>query len=98
MKKLIAIFVFFGALFFSQSAYAYVEEKKPATVSEEDKDKKLADKEGSLEDVSYVSPKKVAADSGVHSISKYNFLFYMVYKIKYMDSDYGRSKSTSVEE
>jgi hypothetical protein len=90
--------MFSGALFFSSEAYAFNEEKKPNTISEEEKAKKSTDKEGNTEDVNYVAPKKVSADSSLHSISKYNFLFYMVYKIKYMDSDYGSSKSSSVEE
>jgi hypothetical protein len=98
LKKLIALFVFSGALFFSSEAYAFTEDKKPTTLSEEDKNKKTTDNEGNTDDVNYVAPKKVTTDSSLHSISKYNFLFYMVYKIKYMDSDYGSSKSSSVEE
>lgn len=90
--------MFSGALFFSSHAYAFTEEKKPSTISEEEKNKKSTDKEGNTDDVNYVAPKKVLTDSSLHSISKYNFLFYMVYKIKYMDSDYGSSKSSSVEE
>jgi hypothetical protein len=98
LKKLIALFVFSGALFFSSEAFAFTEEKKPTTSSEEEKNKKSAEKEANADDVNYVAPKKVTTDSSLHSISKYNFLFYMVYKIKYMDSDYGSSKSSSVEE
>ena len=38
------------------------------------------------------------ADSSFHSISKYNFLFYMVYKVKYGDVEPVSESKTAIAE
>ena len=61
------------------------EDKKTGT---EDTKNGQNEKEGNLEEEEYTTVNnKSQADSSFHSISKYNFLFYMVYKVKYGDMD-----------
>lgn len=63
---------------------AEIDDKK--NPSEEDKDKKVEVVDEN-KDMLYLAPKKSGKDSSLYSISKYNFLFYMVYKVKYLDSE-----------
>ncbi|MEQ9300415.1 MAG: hypothetical protein RIF33_17710 [Cyclobacteriaceae bacterium] len=73
------------------------EDKKTGT---EDTKTDKNEKEENLEEAEYTAVNnRSQADSSFHSISKYNFLFYMVYKVKYGDMDpVSEDKSTIAEE
>ena len=64
-----------------------------------DKRDKQSEKSTEESENQKTSEKEQETDSSLHSISKYNFLFYMVYKVKYGDQDsYSDSKSLPAEE
>ncbi|MEM8894430.1 MAG: hypothetical protein AAGC88_07625 [Bacteroidota bacterium] len=79
----------------------------PALAEDKKEDKKTdkentknQDKSQDPEDEEYANYENESeADSSFHSISKYNFLFYMVYKVKYGDIDpVSESKPAIAEE
>lgn len=81
-------------------AYA-TDDKKSTIVSEDDKkqSEKNAKNEGDKEEKESVERSAVKTDSSHHSISKYNFLFYMVYKVKYGElNESAESKQAIAEE
>ena len=78
----------------------------PALANSNNEDKKNGsentknqDKEENLEEEEYTNYENESeADSSFHSISKYNFLFYMVYKVKYGDAEPVSDNKTSIAE
>lgn len=97
VKKLLS-FVFLISFISASTAFAdgTKEDKKTGT---EDTQSDKNEKEEKLEETEYTTVKnKSQTDSSFHSISKYNFLFYMVYKVKYGDMDPVSENKTAIAE
>lgn len=86
VKKLLS-FVLLISFISASTALADGKKEDKKTGTEDTKTDKNG-KEENLEEAEYNTVNsKSQADSSFHSISKYNFLFYMVYKVKYGDMD-----------
>lgn len=97
VKKLLS-FVFLISFISVGTALADGSKEDKKTGTEETKNDK-DDKEENLEEAEYTTVKnKSQTDSSFHSISKYNFLFYMVYKVKYGDMDPVSENKTAIAE
>lgn len=84
VKKLLS-FVLLLSFLGASSAFAEDKKEDKKTETEDTKNDK-EDKEASenLEEAEFSNVNsRSQTDSSFHSISKYNFLFYMVYKVKY---------------
>lgn len=86
VKKLLSFVLLLS--FFSVSNALADDKKDDKKTGTEDTKNGQNEKEGDLEEEEYTTVgNKSQSDSSFHSISKYNFLFYMVYKVKYGDMD-----------
>ena len=95
LLSLLLILTFFGA----GSALADDKKEEKKTGTEDTKNEKN-EKSENLEEGEFAAvDRRPKTDSSFHSISKYNFLFYMVYKVKYGDMDpVSENKSAVAEE
>ncbi|GEM_PF-4584361 len=96
VKKLLSV-VLLNCFFVLSPALANSGNEDKKTGKENNKN---TDKEENLENEEYTNyENETEADSSFHSISKYNFLFYMVYKVKYGDVEpVSESKTVVAEE
>lgn len=88
VKKLLSLVIMFTFLGVTSAMADDRKEDKKTEAEDTKNDKNEKEEAENLEEAEFNAVNsRPKTDSSFHSISKYNFLFYMVYKVKYGDMD-----------